>query len=105
MDIAQNTDLQTNQQTDVQSVGVVGAGTMGGGIATLLLMNGLKVQLFDPAEEALARSRKRIAKRNDEAALEKGSGSPQTANFNLKVVANEEHMQADKVHLLGFRER
>ena len=58
MDTAQKTDLQTNQQTDVQSVGVVGAGTMGGGIATLLLMNGLKVQLFDLAEEALARSRK-----------------------------------------------
>ncbi len=33
-----------------------------------------------------------------------GSGSPQTANLNLQVVANEEHMQADKVHVLGFRE-
>ena len=34
-----------------------------------------------------------------------GSGSPKTANLNLKVVANEKHMQADKVHVLGFRER
>ena len=72
MDTAQETDsLQRDEQTQIQSVGVVGAGTMGGGVATLLLMNGLHVQLFDPAAEALERSRKRIAKRNDEAALER----------------------------------
>ena len=72
MDTAQETDsLQRDEQTQIQSVGVVGAGTMGGGVATLLLMNGLNVQLFDPADEALERTRKRIAKRNDEAALER----------------------------------
>ncbi len=44
---------------------------MGGGIAALLLMNGLEVHLFDPSDSALERARKRIAKRNDEAALER----------------------------------
>lgn len=50
-------------------VTVVGAGTMGGGIATLLLMNGHHVTLFDPAEESLAAARTRAAKRNDETSL------------------------------------
>ena len=93
MDTAQKTEtsLQTDEQTGVQSVGVVGAGTMGGGIATLLLMNGLNVHLYDPAAEALARSRKRIAKRNDEAALERLSlttelGDVAQADFIIEAV-------------------
>lgn len=47
-------------------VAVVGAGTMGGGIATLLLMSGHQVALFDPAQEALDAARARAARRNDE---------------------------------------
>ena len=50
-------------------VTVVGAGTMGGGIAPLLLMTGHRVTLFDPAEEALAGARQRAGKRNDETVL------------------------------------
>ena len=73
MDTAQSVEATNGKQDvpNIQHVGVVGAGTMGGGIATLLLMNGLNVHLFDPADEALERARKRIAKRNDEAALER----------------------------------
>ncbi len=52
-------------------VAVIGAGTMGGGIATLLLMNGHSVALFDPSDQALEGARKRAAKRNDEAVLVK----------------------------------
>ena len=54
---------------DIRTVAVIGAGTMGGGIATLLLMHGFEVQLFDPYEAALERARTRIAKRNDAEAL------------------------------------
>ncbi len=75
MDTAQSVEAANEQKNiqnvNVQKVGVVGAGTMGGGIATLLLMNGLDVHLFDPADEALERARKRVAKRNDEGALER----------------------------------
>jgi len=56
--------------SQTRTVTVVGAGTMGGGIATLLLMNGLDVKLYDPFEEALERAQKRIAKRNDERTLD-----------------------------------
>ena len=56
---------------EIKRVSVVGAGTMGGGVAALLLMSGLDVHLFDPSSEALGRAKKRVAKRNDEAALER----------------------------------
>ncbi|WP_027966625.1 3-hydroxybutyryl-CoA dehydrogenase [Halomonas halocynthiae] len=40
-----------------QQIGVVGAGTMGQGIAQVLITNGFDVQLFDVAESALERAR------------------------------------------------
>ncbi len=52
----------------IERVTVVGAGTMGGGIAVLLLQAGLKVDLFDPSGEALERARLRITRRADAAA-------------------------------------
>jgi 3-hydroxybutyryl-CoA dehydrogenase len=55
----------------VDRVTVLGAGTMGGGIATLLLMHGLHVTLYDPVAEARARARARAAKRNDASALQR----------------------------------
>lgn len=48
-----------------QQIGVVGAGTMGQGIAQVLMTSGYDVQLFDVAEEALERAR---------AAIDKGLG-------------------------------
>ena len=63
------TDTST-PNTPVKAVTVVGAGTMGGGIATLLLMSGFAVKLYDPLEEALSRARVRIKKRNDASVLE-----------------------------------
>lgn len=53
----------------VRHVAVIGAGTMGGGIATLLLMHGHSVALFDPSDAALDAARKRAARRNDEDAV------------------------------------
>ena len=74
-------------QTDIARVSVVGAGTMGGGIAALLLMNGLEVHLFDPSDSALERAQKRIAKRNNEAALERLS-----VTSNLEEVARADYI-------------
>lgn len=54
----------------VERVAVIGAGTMGGGIATLLLQSGLRVAVHDVAEGARRVARARIVKRNDEDAVE-----------------------------------
>ncbi len=64
------TDTST-PNAPIKAVTVVGAGTMGGGIATLLLMSGFSVKLYDPFEEALNRARTRTEKRNDASVLGK----------------------------------
>src|SRR5271163_5346172 len=45
----------------VRSIGVVGAGTMGGGIAQVAAAAGLAVTLIDISEPALANAKQRIA--------------------------------------------
>lgn len=50
----------------IDRVGVVGAGTMGSGIAALLVMHGFRVDLFDPDAGALERAKARVAKRTAE---------------------------------------
>ncbi|HSP57824.1 MAG TPA: 3-hydroxybutyryl-CoA dehydrogenase [Halomonas sp.] len=66
-----------------QPIGVVGAGTMGQGIAQVLATSGFEVKLFDVAEEPLTRAR---------AAIEKGLG---------KLVAKEKLSDADKESALA----
>jgi len=61
-----------------QPIGVVGAGTMGQGIAQVLVQSGFAVQLYDVADEQLQRAR---------GAIDKGLG---------KLVANEKLAAADK---------
>ena len=53
-----------------ERVTVLGAGTMGGGIAALVLESGLHVTLYDPLPEALERARVRAAKRVPADAIE-----------------------------------
>jgi len=48
--------------TDIQTVGVVGAGTMGHGIAQVAAASGFRVVLVDVVSEALAEGRARIEK-------------------------------------------
>ncbi|AXY43025.1 3-hydroxybutyryl-CoA dehydrogenase [Halomonas sp. JS92-SW72] len=61
-----------------QPIGVVGAGTMGQGIAQVLVQNGFAVQLYDVADEQLERAR---------GGIDKGLG---------KLVAKEKLSEADK---------
>ncbi|MCE9682719.1 3-hydroxybutyryl-CoA dehydrogenase [Halomonas alkalisoli] len=61
-----------------QQIGVVGAGTMGQGIAQVLATSGFSVQLYDVADEQLTRA---------QAAIDKGLG---------KLVAKEKLSEADK---------
>lgn len=61
-----------------QPIGVVGAGTMGQGIAQVLVHSGFDVQLYDVADEQLERAR---------GSIDKGLG---------KLVAKEKLSEADK---------
>ncbi|MFC2992483.1 MULTISPECIES: 3-hydroxybutyryl-CoA dehydrogenase [Halomonas] len=61
-----------------QPIGVVGAGTMGQGIAQVLVQSGFDVQLYDVADEQLERAR---------GSIDKGLG---------KLVAKEKLSDADK---------
>ncbi|MCE8019444.1 3-hydroxybutyryl-CoA dehydrogenase [Halomonas sp. MCCC 1A11036] len=61
-----------------RTIGVVGAGTMGQGIAQVLITNGFPVQLYDVADEQLGRA---------QAAIDKGLG---------KLVAKEKLGDAEK---------
>lgn len=69
-DVPANTALRA-----INSVAVIGAGTMGGGIAMAFLNAGLPVKLFDAQPEALARGVATIRK-NYESQVKKGKLKP-----------------------------
>ena len=46
--------------TEIQNVGVVGSGTMGAGIAQLLIQNGYNTILYDINEEAVNKATNNI---------------------------------------------
>ncbi|MEX2534248.1 MAG: 3-hydroxyacyl-CoA dehydrogenase family protein [Trueperaceae bacterium] len=50
----------------IETITVVGAGTMGAGVAAVCLSAGYRVRLYDPSREALERAQARIAKRAQE---------------------------------------
>ena len=54
-------------------IAVVGAGTMGGGIASVLAQHGYPLRLYDPSPAALERAAARVRKRAEGADLELGN--------------------------------
>src|SRR5690606_23815647 len=56
-------DTRTGDPMTIERVAVLGAGTMGSGIAAQLVVSGFTVELFDPDDAALERAVARVAKR------------------------------------------
>lgn len=90
------------QANDIQTVAVIGAGTMGGGIAALLLQSGFGVQLFDPNDAALRKAQARCVKRAGEAAVETGlvlttnlRQAAKTVDFVIEAVPEKLELKCD----------
>ncbi|WP_053006158.1 3-hydroxyacyl-CoA dehydrogenase [Kiloniella spongiae] len=66
--------------TSFTQVAIIGAGTMGGGIAISAICNGIEVTLIDTSEEALSRVKQRVAKYL-ERQVEKGRMSMEIASI------------------------
>ncbi|MDB5572477.1 MAG: 3-hydroxyacyl-CoA dehydrogenase [Hyphomicrobiales bacterium] len=83
---------------DIRKVGVLGAGTMGAGIAVAFLQAGYEVALIDTNDAAIARARDFIAKemRSDSApaTLQAGGGMELLAECDLVLEAIIEDMAA-----------
>lgn len=56
-------------QPKIEMIAVMGAGTMGGGIAALCLTSGFEVRLYDPFQASLDKAKIRVLKRSDEATV------------------------------------
>lgn len=69
-----------------RTVAVIGAGTMGSGIAIALLEAGLSVVLIDLREDALAAAAAKI-KRTIESQAERGRISPDLAQFRISLLS------------------
>ncbi|MBK5459089.1 3-hydroxyacyl-CoA dehydrogenase family protein [Peribacillus sp. TH27] len=80
-------DASPEKTQGIQTVGVVGSGTMGSGIAQTFLQSGLSVTLYDIEDETLERNSRNIIT-NIEKMKVKGKITPEqaeSANRNLKV--------------------
>ena len=73
------------QAKTIQSAAVIGAGTMGGGIAMSFANAGIPVKLVDTTEEALARGRDLIEK-NYATSVSRGSISQEQADQRLSLI-------------------
>ena len=84
---------------DIQTIGVVGAGTMGLGIAQMAALAGYKAVLFDAQSEAVPKAMATIEK-NLNKGIEKGKvteAQRDAAMSNLSSVATLEEMKVDLV--------
>ncbi|QSE99335.1 3-hydroxybutyryl-CoA dehydrogenase [Fulvivirga lutea] len=73
---------------DIKTIGVVGAGTMGLGIAQIAAMAGFKTILFDIDQEALNKAEKTIVKNLDKG-IEKGKVTVETKDSTLALLSFE----------------
>jgi 3-hydroxyacyl-CoA dehydrogenase len=75
----------SQRRSEIRKVAVVGAGTMGTGIATALAQSGIPVLLKEVSEEALARGMAKV-RANFERAIAKGRLTPDVAQARLASV-------------------
>jgi 3-hydroxybutyryl-CoA dehydrogenase len=84
---------------DIKSIGIVGAGTMGSGIAQMSAMAGYKTTIFDIQEAALEKAKKAVTKNLDKG-IEKGKVSPEQKEACLKkirFISNLDQLKADVI--------
>ncbi len=84
---------------DIDSVAVVGAGTMGLGIAQIIAMAGYKVQLYDTVPGATGQALIRI-KNNLQKGIEKGKLSQQQMDEALQKISVVDDLQEIKSDLV-----
>ncbi len=85
----------------LKSIGVIGGGTMGAGIATGALMNGLSVTLIERDDDALGRAKATIAK-NTGGAVKKGklSAEQEQRIFEEALVLSTDYASLSDVDLV-----
>lgn len=81
----------------IKTIAVIGAGTMGQGIAQVCALNGYKVMLYDVQSDLITRALNGIRK-NLDTLLEKGkitSQEKEAASSKLQLVTDYRHLQVD----------
>jgi 3-hydroxyacyl-CoA dehydrogenase len=79
--------------TEISSVAIIGAGTMGSGIAMACANAGIRVALIDASSEALEKGLARV-RRNYEASLGRGRLTPETMEQRLELIRPASDRQA-----------
>lgn len=82
-----------NSVEDIKSIGVIGAGTMGLGIAQISAMAGYNTILFDIDEKALTKAEQIIVKNLDKG-IEKGKVSSQEKETALSLIKFENKLES-----------
>lgn len=84
---------------DIKSIGIVGAGTMGSGIAQMSAMAGYKTTIFDIQEAALEKAKAAVTKNLDKG-IEKGKVSAEQKEAclsNITFISNLDDLKADVI--------
>ncbi|WP_296618429.1 3-hydroxyacyl-CoA dehydrogenase NAD-binding domain-containing protein [Marivirga sp.] len=84
---------------DIKSIGIVGAGTMGSGIAQMSAMAGYQTIIFDIQEAALDKAKTAVTK-NLEKGIEKGKVTQEQKGAclqNISFLSNLEGLKADVI--------
>jgi 3-hydroxybutyryl-CoA dehydrogenase len=85
--------------TEIKTIAVIGAGTMGSGIAQMSAMAGYKTIIFDIQEAALDKAKSAITKNLDKG-MEKGKVTPTQKDAclaNISFISQLEHLKADVI--------
>lgn len=84
---------------DIKSIGIVGAGTMGSGIAQMSAMAGYQTTIFDIQESALDKAKSAVTK-NLEKGIEKGKVTTEQKEAclqNISFISQLDKLRADVI--------